>query len=211
MKRSSYPLQWPDRWPRTKPADRRRSNFGDRGQGQLSPYETAKELIHEFKLLGARDVVITTLLPTRHDGLPYSDGRSEDPGVAVWCRLGNQERVFPCDAWRTHGENMRAIAKSIEALRGLARWGMAGAVERATYGFAALPPGDGEPPAPTKPHWRDVFGVAGLALAPEDLLAVVKARHRKLIAEAHPDAGGDVDRAAELNVALDDATAELAK
>lgn len=214
MKRSPYPLQWPADIPRTTSERRRRSRFGGPriAARTLSPYETAKELLTELRRLGASNVVITSLLPTRHDGLPYSDGSSDDPGIAVWCVYRGRERVFACDEWATHAENMRAIAKSIEALRGLSRWGMADVAERAFAGFAALPPGDAGAaprPAPIRRPWREVFD--GLpAVDVDDLVAIVRARHRKLIAQAHPDHGGDPAVAAELNAALDEAMAELA-
>lgn len=206
MRRSPYPLQWPARLLRTRPADRRRSAFGGRDKALLSPHETGKEVIYELTRLGAKESVITSFLPSRGDGLPYADGRPEDPGIAVWCVYRGIERVFACDLWRTPAENLRAIAKSIEAMRGLVRWGMADVLESVFTGFAtALPAG----PQAKRP-WREVLRVGGLELAAEDLLAVAKARHRKLIAEAHPDAGGDADAAAEINAALDEAEAELA-
>lgn len=215
MKRAPYPLQWPPGQKRTPSTGRRHSRFGDRrvvaggSPGTPSPYEAAKELLAELKLLGAAHVTITSQLPTRHDGLPYADGRSDDPGVAVWFVHRGHERVFACDLWFTVGDNLRAIALSVGAMRGLARWGMADVEERVFAGFAALPAG--APDAPRKRAWREVLGVESIVgLEPADLLAIAKARHRGLIAAAHPDAGGDVDRAAELNVALDEASAELA-
>lgn len=216
-KRAPYPLQWPTGQKRTRSDYRRHSKFGAIPRGSFSreapsAYEAAKELLHELKLLGAANPVITSQLPTRHDGLPYADGRSDDPGIAVWFVLDGHERVFACDHWHRPGENLRAIALSIGAMRGLERWGMADVIERAFAGFTALPPGATQ--APHKPNWREVFGVAELvdtlmASSTDDLVAVVKARHRKLIAEAHPDAGGDTARAAELNAALDEALAEI--
>ncbi len=199
--RERYPLQWPDGWRRTQPSQRRRSPFG--GGRPLSPYETGKELVAELRRLGARRIAITSFLPTRDDGIPYSDGRSEDPGIAVWFVLDGHEHAFACDQWHTPAENLRAITKSVEAMRGLERWGMADVVGRAFAGFA-LPAGD--PPAPT---WRAIFGVAEIDLHGEDMMAVVKARHRKLIATAHPDAGGNHTHAAVLNAALDAAEHEL--
>jgi len=209
--RPPYPLAWPPKTGRTKPSDRMRSKFGARAQGLVSPYEAAKEVLAELERLGASHVVITSLLPTRHDGLPYSDGRAEDPGVAVWCVYRGHERVFACDQWTTHGENLRAIALSIEALRGLQRWGMADVADRAFAGFAALPAGSGEEFVP-KAHrpWREVLGGTWPAdLERVELLVLAKARHRKAIATAHPDAGGSHDVAAELNTALAEAEAEL--
>lgn len=213
MPRSPYPLQWPPKTSRTGPDFRRRSKFGDRGQ--VSPYEAAKELMRELDRNHASHIVITSMLPTRHDGLPYSDGRHEDPGVAVWCVLHAQERVFACDAWLTAGENMRAIELSLEAMRGLDRWGVADAAERAFAGFAALPPGASSSveAAPVKRPWREVLlgKLAEVfdALAQEEKLDIVRMRYRGLIKQHHPDRGGDTATAAELNVALADAEAEL--
>jgi len=203
MKRKPYPLQWPDGWKRTQPNARRKSHFGN-GRTPLSAYQTGQELLDELDRLGGANYVITSFLPTRDDGLPYSDGRSEDPGIAVWFVLEGHERVFACDAWTTAAENMRAIAKSVSAMRGIERWGMADVIGRAFAGFVALPAGD-----PPRPSWRVIFQVEGLELAGEDLLAVVKARHRKMISAAHPDQGGDTDAASALNTALDDATRDL--
>lgn len=202
MQRKPYPLQWPDGTRRTKPHDRRHSRFG--AGTPPSAHRTARELILELERLGAARIVITSFLPTREDGLPYSDGRSEDPGIAVWFVLDGRERVFACDLWATPGENMRAVAKSVEAMRGLERWGIADVIGRVFAGFAALPPGE-----PPKPSWRVLFQVENLEIDGEDLLAVVKARHRKMMSVAHPDVGGNDERAATLNDALDAAEREL--
>lgn len=122
--REPYPLQWPPGFSRTASADRRDSRFG-RGVFKVGLAIARTDVITELDRLGAANYIITTDLPTRRDGLPYADGRSNDPGVAVWFILDDKERVFACDKWKTHAENMRAIALSIEAMRGLERWGMA--------------------------------------------------------------------------------------
>lgn len=207
--RQPYPLQWPSRLPRTKPADRRWSHFGKHGdRGSLSPHQTGTEVLEELARLGATRGVITSCLPSRGvEGLPYADApKGDDPGIAVWFEFRGVERVFACDRWRTPAENLRAVAKSIEAMRGLDRWGVADVLEGVFAGFAAaLPAG------PTvKREWREVLG--GLwpdGMEAEDTLALAKGRHRRLIAAAHPDAGGDAERAAEINAALDEAIAEL--
>jgi hypothetical protein len=214
MRRSAYPLQWPARLARTKPADRKRSAFGGRtGRDGLSPHATATEVIDELARLGSGAWVITSNLPSRGPaGVPYADApKGEDPGIAVWFEYAGLERVLACDRWYRPEENLRAIAKSIEAMRGLERWGVADVMANVFTGFAAaLPAGQ-----PEKRSWREVFGVAALVdtllgSSTDDLLAVVKARHRKLIASAHPDAGGDHADAAELNAALAEAEKELA-
>lgn len=203
-RRKPYPLQWPEGWKRTAPNARRRSPFGHGKATPLSAFGTAQALLDELDRLGAANSVITSFLPTRDDGLPYSDGRSEDPGISVWFVLDGHERVFACDIWWTAAENMRAITKSIAAMRGIERWGMADIIGRAFAGFVALPPGD-----PPKPSWRVIFQVEGMEIAGDDLLAVVKARHRKMIQAAHPDHGGTADSSAVLNTALQDAEQEL--
>lgn len=220
--RSPYPLAWPGSSKRTPASSRRRSMFGGANKGnrgQVSPYEAACDLAGELKLLQASHVVITSMLPTRTDGMPYADGRHAglDPGVAVWFVHQGRERVFACDRWRTPGENLRAIELSVEALRGLERWGMADVIERAFAGFAALPPGTGEtinaaPVIPKRP-WPVVLDAQALLdakLPKSDLLVLVKSRYRDKMAAAHPDRGGSHELAAELSAAMEAAEKELA-
>lgn len=212
-RREPFPLQWPEGWKRT--AIRSKSKFGHKGSGQVSLSNALFFLREELQRLGARNAVITSDLPTRNDGLPYADGRATDPGIAVWFVLDGHERVFACDKWKSAAENMQSIALSIEAMRGLTRWGASDIVTRAFTGFSALPPGSGDdgaaapPPKPVR-TWRQVFGVEAFeTLGPDDLLAVVRGRHRAQIKTAHPDAGGSHDLAAELNAALAEAEREL--
>jgi hypothetical protein len=216
MKRDPFPLQWPDGWKRTKPVLREKSRFGFRGSGLVSFSHARQQLLDELARLGAANVVLTSDLPVRNDGLPYANGRSDDPGIAVWFVLDRQERVFACDKWKTHAENMTAIARSIEAMRGLDRWGAGDVVSRAFAGFAALPPGGepfvaGQAPAVVKRTWQEVFEVGALVevVANADMLAIVRARHRDKIKQHHPDLGGDAEIAVELNAALAEAEDEL--
>lgn len=219
MKREPFPLDWPDGWKRAKPDERTKSKFGPKQSGQVSFSVARQFMLDELERLGAANVVLTSDLPVRNDGLPYAtSSRTNDPGVAVWFLLGDatgthQERVFACDRWRTHAENMYAIGLTIEAMRGLERWGAGDVVQRAFTGFAALPPGPSGtiPPARPKKPWRGVlpgpWHVEGISN--DELLVLAKAAHRRLIAAAHPDAGGTHELAAELNAALAEAEAEL--
>lgn len=177
-------------------------------------------MIEELSRLGAANVVITSDLPTRNDGLPYSNGRADDPGIAVWFVLADgkgklHERVFPCDKWRTHAENMTAIARTVEAMRGMDRWGVGQVIERAFAGFTALPPGPSSTISPpVERPWREVFAPWARALdelSKSERLALVKYRYRDAMDRAHPDRGGSHDTAAELNVAMAAAEAELAQ
>lgn len=212
MRRDAYPLQWPARLPRTKPGDRQRSSFGGRGgRDALSPHATGKAVVDELHRLGATTWVITSNLPSRGpEGIPFADApRGDDSGIAVWFEYRRIERVLACDRWFRPEENLRAIAKSIEAMRGLDRWGVADVMANVFTGFAAaLPPGD--PAVPVARPWRDVLGGSWPAeLGAEDALALAKARHRRLMEGEHIDAGGSSERMLELNLALDAAKLEL--
>jgi hypothetical protein len=164
----------------------------------------------ELDRLGASTWVITSNLPSRGpEGIPLADAPSgEDPGIAVWFQYRRVERAIACDRWYRPEENLRAIAKSIEAMRGLERWGVADVMTNVFTGFAAaLPPGADEP----RPIlWRDVLGgnwPAGIDAV--DALALAKARHRRLMESEHLDAGGSSERMLELNLALEAARSEL--
>lgn len=199
--REPYPLQWPEGWKRAK--YREQSRFG------IGFAEARRRVLHEIDLLGAANTIITSDLPTRADGLPYANGRAEDPGIAVWFVLDGKERVFACDKWRTHAENLQAIAKSVEAMRGLDRWGASDIVTRVFAGFTALPPG-GDNTSTAKP-WREVLHMhfASDGLTKPEQLKLAKARYREAMKEQHPDVGGDHVGAAELNAAIAAAETEL--
>lgn len=219
--REPFPLQWPDGEPRRTAGQRRRSRFGRRGQVGFSASLT--KLRRQLDLLGALNAVVTSDLPVRRDGTPYAaTGTVADPGIAVWFLLPDERgylraRVLACDRWLTHAENIIAIAHTIEAMRGVERWGVAGAVSRVFAGFTALPPGEGALPpgegaGPPGRTWREVLGgVWPAEVSAAELLAIAKTRHRAAIAQHHPDRGGDTVIAAELNTALEQAEAELMK
>jgi hypothetical protein len=121
-----------------------------------------------------------------------------DPGVAVYFVRKGQQRVLACDKYHGVHNNIHAIAKTIEALRGIERWGTADMLDRAFEGFSALP-------APQAvENWWDVLGCDRNEIADE-----VVARFRDLAKKAHPDvAGGSHEAMSRLNQAMDSFTAE---
>jgi hypothetical protein len=213
MTRSPFPLQWPDGVARTRFRDN--SRF-DKGRGFNAARDGA---LYELERFNASHVVITSNLPTTARGLPHatSAGHLPDPGIAVWWIKRGREHVIACDRWTTVTENMRAIERTLEALRGVERWGTKEMVETAFAGFAALPPGSGTDAymAPEQKRdltWHEIFNVSHEPwknLPKADLLAVVRARHRDMIKAAHPDRGGNTGDAAALNAALDAAERDL--
>jgi hypothetical protein len=177
--RDRYPLQWPVAWKRTQ-----NQNFSKFKPG--SPYSEAYDVEHQLQLLGAKNVIITSNMQYRADGLPYARQSVQDTGVAVYFQLEGDEQCIPCDRWRLVEENLRAVARTIEALRGIERWGAKDMVNAAFRGFKALPGGIVTPP-PTMP-WYEVLGVD-----PDANALQVKAAYRELIKLNHPDAGGQAE------------------
>jgi len=178
----AYPLAWPIGRPRTKSPDR--SRF------RTTLGVAIKEIQLEVERLGGRHLVISSNLPLRRDGLPYSSARHpEDRGVAVYFELKKRPMCFACDRWEQIADNMRAIAKTIDALRGIERWGSGQMVEQAFTGFAALP-------APEQP-WQ-VLGVGAHASREE-----IERAYRLLASKHHPDRGGDPAQMARINAARD--------
>ena len=77
-----YPLAWPTGWPRTRAGDRERSRFRNARavDDQLSMSDATSRLIRECRLLGAANVIVSTNVAVRRDGLPYARQRTpEDP------------------------------------------------------------------------------------------------------------------------------------
>ncbi len=184
----AYPLQWPAGWPRT-------DNPGP-SKFKVSQEQAQQDVLRQLDLMGAGNIVISTNIPIRKDGLPYAKHpQVHDVGVAVYFQRKGMALVIPCDRWWTIAENMRAIGLTIEAIRGLERWGAKQTVDTAFAGFAALP-------APKAP-W-DILGVDQHATEAE-----IKAAHTAAAKRAHPDVGGDDAQMAEINRARDEMLARL--
>ena len=76
----------------------------------------------------------------------------------VYFTRNGRQLCIPCDRYLTVADNLRAVALSIEAIRGLERWGGMSMMDRAFTGFAQLPAAN-VPAKPRRP-WREVFGFA---------------------------------------------------
>lgn len=200
MSHQPYPLEWPLGKPRTR--FRQSSRFKALAFGKARD-----DVFRELKNFNARDVIMSTNVPLRLDGIPYSGWRQpDDPGVALYFSLAGERYSDPrryyaiaCDAYRKVEENMRALVHTIEAMRTIARHGSSQLLEQAMSGFAALPP-----PADPGSWWV----VLGFRVKPP--LATAKARWRELVAEHHPDRGGTHEQMQRLNAAMAAAETECA-
>jgi len=198
----AFPLHWPDGQPMTPSYRRKKAKFS-------TTFAAARNhLLNELRLLGARYVVISTNLPTRRDGLPYANqAQPAVPGVAVYFDFNGEQMVFACDRWTKIEHNIRAVGKTIEAIRGIARWGSTDMMKRAVSAFKALP---SQPPAE---DWRKVLGFPpGFADHPHSYgtaLTMAKNKYRELALIYHADRGGNEDEMKRLNAAMEAAEREL--
>lgn len=188
---TAYPLQWPIGRPRTASPEHTWAFRVQRTRDRHSVASSVHYILSELRKMEAVDVVVSTNLRVRLDGLPYSDQRAPaDPGVAVYFHRDGKPIAFACDKWTTVEDNLRAVFKTLEALRGIDRWGAA--TLSATFtGYVAIA-------APAGSMWYEVLGVSVRATAPE-IAAAYRARAKAL----HPDVpGGSHESFVRLQAAL---------
>lgn len=202
----AYPLHWPTGQARTAAYRRRENPHFSRN---LSVMGALRDVQEEVRRLNGRDLVVSSNIKLRIDGLPRSDQRiPDDPGVAVYFERKAVRLAFACDKYDRPEHNLRAIAMHLEALRGMERWGV-GSLDQAFAGYQALP----DPDAPRS--WWDVLGMSladvqavrnlGAAMAGELLLREYRNRAKTV----HPDAGGTQEAFVELQQAYEAARREL--
>src|SRR6516225_5296282 len=112
----AYPLHWPDGWPRTNPNQRE----SDRrfGGGKLTMGRAVNQLVNELRLLGTTNIIVSSNIPTKSDGLPYADNRRiDDPGIAVYFDFKKKHRVMARDGFTSPAGNIRSLTLAIEAVR----------------------------------------------------------------------------------------------
>jgi len=134
--------------------------------------------------MGGTKIVVSTNLPLFRDGYPMTSAMEpKDPGVAVYFTLNGKSMAFACDRFLYVYENMAAIAKTIQALRGIERWGASDMMERAFTGFKALADGPSE-------DWRAVLGFDLHEVVTKKM---IESHYRELVKQHHPDMGGHRD------------------
>lgn len=184
--KTAFPLCWPDGRPRTAACNRRHARF-------KTTFATAREkLMREIKLLGGSDCIFSSDIPRRQDGLPYANAtpKTGDPGIAVYFNRKDKQLCFACDLYLTVDDNMHAIALTVQALRGISRWGTGDMMESAFRGYAALPERAGGG------NWWDTLGVAVNATKEQ-----TREAYRLLVKKHHPDVGGDAELFRRVNEA----------
>lgn len=192
----AYPLQWPTAWPRVQ--------YPKAAQFKVGMGEAVSHLYDELDRLGADDIIVSSNMQVRLDGRPYAkQNRIEDPGVAVYFTYNGAQQCIPCDKWDSVKDNVRAIGLTVEALRGLERWGAKEMVNAAFRGFKALPEaiimGEG-----TARAWWEVLEI------PRDSdIQTAQRAYKELLQTKHPDRGGSDSEFIELKNAWEQAKEAL--
>lgn len=193
----AFPLCWPDGWPRT-PAYDRQTNY--RFSRDLTLERARRRLYDELRLLGAQEIILSTNIPLRKDGEPYSNRRRvDDEGVAVYFKRDGRALTMAYDGWDRVEANVNSLALAVAGLRQMDRHGGATMLERAFTGFAALPPPEG-----ATRTWADVLGFPKGTLVNSEM---AESRYKELARKYHPDVTGadNSDKISELNTAIREA------
>lgn len=187
-----FPLAWPLGYPRHE-GNKITSRF------KATVDNARKGVFREIKLLKGKDVIISTNIPLRRDGNFYASLKpvSDDLGVAVYFTFKNEQKVVCCDAYKTIVENIRAIEKSINAIRGLENWKCSDILNQAFSGFKALP----------ENIMRNCWSILGIQKTAD--LTAVRNAYTTLAKKHHPDvAGGNHEKFIEIKKAYMQAAKE---
>lgn len=192
----SFPLTWPDGWPRTKSREP--------GRFKTSLSAALKNVRDSLQLFG-RDSGRTVSNMVLSSNVTLGVTKPVDPGVAVWFLWDGEIRCIPVDRYSSVEANLQAIHHVIEARRVELRHGTLALVRASFRGFTPALPAPG-----AKRHWSEVleFQTRNAAEVGAD---AIDARYRRLATLRHPDKpGGSHDAMAELNRARDEALREIA-
>lgn len=184
----AFPLHWPAGYKTTAPYNRINSSF------KQNMDKAQQFLRKELDRLGAVNLVVSTDIPVRKDGGLYADYMSrkiDNPGVAIYFYYKNKQVNMCCDQYNRVWENIYALGKGIEALRGMERWGVSEFMERAFTGFQQLP----EPIN----FWEI------LSITPTKDAEYIKKVYINLAKIKHPDSGGSTEGFQELQTAYQQA------
>lgn len=182
--RFEYPLQWLQQQQRTK--NPQRARFGER-----SIFKAGNELINELKRLGGKNMIISSNLETKARGTGfYANQKVEDSGIVVYFDLKDKAKAMACDRWNKPEDNIWALYLSIQAIRGLERWGGSDFLDGLFTGFQALPYYEEgqQTPLITAPQYFQYC----------ESLEDVEITWKKKRAYMHPDRGGSNEDFIEL-------------
>lgn len=200
-------------WPGalTPPQRRVRAKFTRSNGTRVPTGETVDLLKREVRALRGRDLTVLVAVPEnrlRLDGAPRADANPEHPGVVVEFETKQGVMSFPCDTFTDWRDNLRGIAKTLEAMRMIDRYGVTkhGEQYQAFRAIEATPMPAAERMPTTVQESLDVVYQAaemtvepGVIYEPDGLRRII----RKAQFNTHPDRGGDATTFRRVNAAAD--------
>lgn len=127
----------------------------------------------------------------RLDGRPYANAKAEHPGIIFSIDSRHGHLSYPCDTFTTWQDNLRAVAKALEALRMVDRYGVTKRGEQ-YRGFLAIE-ATAAPAGFTSA--QDAAEFLASIVGDEILIPIgpnyAKVLTRRAQRRAHPDHGGD--------------------
>jgi len=188
------------------------------GKGRPSPFAapwstTLDELRRELTALRATAVTLELDVPEssiRQDGQLRAGALVYSPAVRLVAQTKHGALVLATDEFGGRGavgwhSNVRAIVKTLEALRMIDRYGVQRGAQYA--GYRAIGAGTGTPPPAMTVEEAVGVLVAASGVPDVDLTEVPRnadlrrALYRKAAARLHPDTGGDVGKWLRLQTA----------
>lgn len=172
----AFPLQWPV----TETKSREQPLFKQTLASSL------QKLKRQVELMGGKNLVLSS---------NYSLGneRPKESGVCAYFLLDGQNVAIPCDRWRWVEHNVYAIALTLEAMRGMERWGAKSMITAMFSGFKALPAKAG----------ADYHAILGLPPGEPLTESGIEAAYKRRAKVVHPDQGGTTEQWAALREAHD--------
>ncbi len=202
MSRVPLPVRAMRAWPGPRTPDDARQWGGT--MGKTTPGAALDRLRAELYRIGARDCCIEIAVSERNItryGELRADARPAGPGVVVYATHPRQGDLrFACDTYRLWHRNVNAIALTLEALRGIARWG-AVRDEQQFAGFRALP-GATALTMGTSAATRILSEASGLTAPSPVTVDWLREARRRAMTKLHPDVSGDRAAWDELEAAI---------
>lgn len=207
-----------ERWPREQTIERESSPFRTQDTRREIGWTSTRLLLErELRLIDVREAVVQLALRERDirvDGELRADAKPSHPGVVVTFTHARQGALtFACDRWRTWQANIRGVAKALEALRLVDRYGITSTGEQ-YVGWKEL--GSGTPMAERSEEAMTPLDAARIVVgsfsgthdldtnAREALEDADYRRwaHRQSVKALHPDKGGTHDAFLRLERAM---------
>lgn len=178
-------------WPSKPTVDRTYGPF------KATWLKTLDLLERELSHLNARDITIEAFFHPSHirnDGWPRSDARPTQPGVILSFETKKGRFSMPCDRFTTYQANCRAIALTLEHLRGAERYGVADRGEQYT-GWLKLPAASAMDEA--EQLAVTLAQMAGIEVVHANTIATNQDAFdrawREAVRRTHPDTGGSAE------------------